>query len=316
MELLANELSVHGQFHTVGEFRAALARLMRVRAVARRFGREVHCTRSFLQVCAVPNQPMVQSLQQLAIDDRRVVMRWLTRGGPFWDDLRQHGEDDWLECRCEPVTDSAVGEAAYRTLHGFACALVSATPSDWDLSPVEVTWRQGAGQSPEQRVDLDNFRDEAALEQALRTVASPIRSWDDLRSCVSTRQFEHLVIAGDCFAPLDGVPFARSAAERFLVLLDILDRLAGAGIGSLEGKRVFSKHFMGPRALFTDSSDSEEREFRTKLTFPHPNGRGDPLFCTWHGKVSHQTLRLHYWWSGSADEPAYVVYAGPKITKR
>ena len=315
MELLANELSVHGQFQTLGEFRAALARLMKMRATAGRFGRDVHCTRAFLQARAVRNHPMVRSLQQLAIDDRRVVMHWLTRGGPFWDDLRQHGGDDWLECRSEPVTDSAVGESAYRALHGFATGLVSATPSDWDFSPVEVTWWQGVG-VPDRRVALDNFRDEATLEQTLRAVASPISSWDDLRSTVSTRQFEHLAFAGDCFGYLDGVPFARGAAERFLVLLDTLNRLAGAGIGSPEGNRIFSKHFMGSRALFSDSSGREKQKFRTKLTFPHPDGSGAELFCTWHGKVPHQTLRLHYWWSGSANDPAYVVYAGPKITKR
>ena len=101
---------------------------------------------------------------------------------------------------------------------------------------MEVTWRQVAEDVADQRVALDNFRDEVTLEQVLRTVAPQIRSWNDLRSCVSTRRFDHLAIAGDCFAPLTGVPFARSAAERFLVLLDILDRLAGAGIGSERGR--------------------------------------------------------------------------------
>ena len=286
---------------------------MRMRATARRFGADVHCMRSFREVCGVPNQPMVRSLQQLAIDERRAVMHWLTRGGPFWDDLRQHGWGDWFECRCKLVTDSSVGEAAYRTLHGFTCGLISATPSDWDFSPAAVTWREVPG---EPRVALDNFRDEATLEQALHAVAPPIRSWGALGSSVATREFKHLAFAADCFGYLDGVPFARGAAERFLVLLDILDRLAGAGIGSPEGTRILSKHFMGSRALFSDSSESEKREFRTKLTFPHPDDRSASLFCTWHGKVSHQTLRLHYWWSGSADDPAYVVYAGPKITKR
>ena len=316
MELLANDRSVHGQFHTLGDFRAALARLMKMRTTARRFCRDVHCTRAFLHTCALPNRPMVQTLQQLGTDERRAVLHWMTRGGPFWDELRQHGGDDWLECRDELVTDSAVGEVAYRTLHGVSSGLVSVTPSDWDYSPMEVTWRQGAGGAADQRVAVDNFRDEVTLEQVLRTAELPIRSWDDLRSRVATRRFEHLSIADDCFVPLFGMPFARTAAERFLVLLDILDRLAGAGIGSAEGNRVFTKHFTGARASFSDSSNSEKQEFRTKLTFPHPDGQGAPLFCTWHGKVYHQTLRLHYWWSGSADEPAYVVYAGPKITKR
>ena len=35
-----------------------------------------------------------------------------------------------------------------------------------------------------------------------------------------------------------------------------------------------------------------------------------------HGKVRRGMLRLHYSWSGKAGEPVYVVYVGPKITKR
>ncbi len=30
----------------------------------------------------------------------------------------------------------------------------------------------------------------------------------------------------------------------------------------------------------------------------------------------HMTLRLHYWWSGKAGDPVFIVYAGPKITRQ
>ena len=63
-------------------------------------------------------------------------------------------------------------------------------------------------------------------------------------------------------------------------------------------------------------SDSEKRDFRRELTFSHPGDRGGSLFCTWHGKVSHLTLRLHFSWPIKAGKPVHVVYAGPKITKR
>ena len=51
----------------------------------------------------------------------------MTKSGPFWDDLRNHGADDWLECKGKLVTDTAVGEAAFRTLHDSGCGLVSVT---------------------------------------------------------------------------------------------------------------------------------------------------------------------------------------------
>ena len=41
VELLANDLSFHEQFHDVAAFRTALSRLMAMRHAARRFEREV-----------------------------------------------------------------------------------------------------------------------------------------------------------------------------------------------------------------------------------------------------------------------------------
>jgi hypothetical protein len=73
---------------------------------------------------------------------------------------------------------------------------------------------------------------------------------------------------------------------------------------------------MGGNPLFSDSSDTEKLDFRNELTFRHPDQPGRSLFCPWHGKVRHLELRVHYTWSGRAGEPLYVVYVGPKITKR
>ena len=246
-------------------------------------------------------------------------MGWLTRTGPFWDDLRQHEAGDWLECRDEIVTDTAVGEAGFRKLHGLDCGLISVSPSDWEYSPVEVTWR-GTAESPENRTTaLQNLWDVATLEAGLQDMAPPIRSWDDLRTA-SIDRFQRLRFSEDCFEPLRGFPFAQSAADRFLVLLGILDRLARAfdadGVRAPEGHQIYQNYFTGRRALFSDSSDTERRKFRHELTFAHPDQPGSSLFCSWHGKVSHLTLRLHFSWPVQAGKRVCVAYAGPKITKQ
>ena len=321
MEFLANDLSVHRQFHDMSSFRDALGRLMAMRKVAKRFGREVYCHRAFRTVEAMPGVQMQQAIGRLASSERRATMGWLTNRGPFWDDLRQHHADEWLECKDDVVTDSAVGEAAFRMLHGVECGLVSVTPSHWDYSPVEVTWCPDSEGLDDKTATLRNWRDAGTLEDRLRDAAPAIRSWRDLKES-SARRFESLTFAGDCFDPLlAGVPFAPSAAERFVVLLGILDRFACAfdadGMRTAEGHQIYQDYFTGGyNALFSDSSDSEKNKFRMALTFPNPNDPEKELFCTWHGKERSKNFRVHFSWPIECGKPVYVVYAGPKITKR
>ena len=319
MDLLANDLSVHEQFHDLASFHDALSQLMALRGTAKRYGREVQCNKMFLNTRPIPDMPMQQAVGRLRGESqRRAVMAWLTQSGPFWDDVRRHGEDDWLECQEEFVTETAVGEAAFRTIHGAECGLVSLAPSDWCESPLEVTWiREGEGLRNRSGA-VDNWWRTEPLEAALRDQATPLRSWDGLREASS--RLERLTFAEDCFTPLAKVPFSKIAADRLLFLLDILDRFGRAfddrGARSPEGHRLQADYFTGDRALFSDSSDAEKRKFESGLTFAHPADPGKALSCPWHGKVSHLTLRLHFSWPIQANKPIYVVYAGPKKTKQ
>lgn len=72
----------------------------------------------------------------------------------------------------------------------------------------------------------------------------------------------------------------------------------------------------GRGALFSDSSDDEKIKFETEMRFKHPAEVNKTLFCPWHGKVQTPPLRIHFSWPVRADDPLYVVYVGPKITKR
>ena len=321
MQLFANDLSIHEQFYDFSSFRGGLEQLMAMRRVARRFGRDIYCHSELLNANPMPNMSMQQAIGHLADrNEKRAAMVWLTKGGPFWDDLRRHGIDDWLECRDDIVTNTAVGEAAFRMLHSVECGLVSVTPSDWDFSPIAVVWRQGNAGLEDRHTNIENWRDTSALEIKLQNAEPTIRSWDHLRKASMSR-FRSLTFAEDCFDPLlAGVPFAKSTAERFLVLLDILDRFACAydanGVRTAEGQQIYQDYFTGKSALFSDSSVSEKNRYRKELKFPHPDDPQKSLFCTWHGKERHYTCRLHFSWPIEAGKPVYVVYAGPKITKR
>ena len=104
------------------------------------------------------------------------------------------------------------------------------------------------------------------------------------------------------------------------MLLEVLDSLKGCfdndGNRTSNWDSLHASYFKGSDPAFSDSSTSEKNEFKKELTFPCPDDPATPLSCTWHGKVNTPKLRVHYWWPMTADDPIYIVYVGPKITKR
>lgn len=317
MELIFNDCSIHGQFHDLTTFRDAIGRVMAIRETARQFGRELHCHRNVANAQVTHDMRMSQAVQAaLSRDQVRALMQWLNRYGPFWDDDRQHGVDDWFEYNGAIVTDTAVGEAAYRLFHEIPYSLVSMNPSCWTTSPLSVVWHDNRDT---RRVDVLNYWDADELQVALAATAAPLASWTDLE--VAARSlYRDLTFSQDSFEPLNGLPFAKGVAENLFQRLNILHDFKNCfderGERTSRGHDTYQQHFTGDKAWFSDSTDWEKSAFRQELTFPHPVHTGEYLFCTWHGKVKTPQLRIHFSWPIRANAPLYVVYVGPKITKR
>ena len=261
---------------------------------------------------------MRQAAGMLRRDEQRALMRWLNFLGPFWDDVRRHGPDDWFECDNKIVTDTAVGESGWLSLHEkIDCSLVSIDPSQWMTSPLSVVWVDNENRT---RVEVPNFWDQETLKSALSNAPMTINSWEEMNESARIR-YPGLTFANDWCEPLRGTPFVKSAAERVLSRLSVLHDLKGCfnanGERTSKGHDIYRTYFVGDRAWFTDSSDSEKSEFENELAFNHPAIDGQKLFCPWHGKVSTRTLRIHFS-PGQirASDPLYVVYVGPKLTKR
>lgn len=317
MELLFNDLSVAGQFSDAPTFREAINRVMVMQKIARQFGRELFCHRNLAHVQVTPTLSMPQATQFFTKDEQRALMGWLTRNGPFWEDVRVSSGDDWLECNGEIVTDTALGEAAHCCFKGIDRRLVSLSPSDWAFSPIPVVWKSDA--ETDNQVEVRNHWEPVEFEAALRAAAAPLSSWAQLED-ICRERYPHLTFADDTFEPLGGHPFVDGAAKRIVFLLDKLDEFKscfdGDGRRTPKGNQFFQTYFTGQEAPFTPSSETEERQFRKELTFQHPSKAGEYLFCSWHGKVQTPQLRVHFSWPVQSNEPLFVVYVGPKKTKR
>ena len=255
MELLVNDCSLHGQFANIDSFQQSVDLLMRMRGLCRQFGHELYCHRNLVDTNVTGNLKMRQAVNYFDRNTQRAFMQWLTRYGPFWDDERTHGPDDFLECNGQIVTDTGVGEAAFRGEFGSDCHLVSISPSGWEKSPLCVLWRREGG--ADRLIDILNYWQRTSLEKALRESSPPPLSWDDLEGRSKAR-FMNLIFSMDAFAPLTGHPFVSGCAGRILERLDILNCLAVSfdetGTRTEKGNRLYQEYFTGDKAWFSDSS--------------------------------------------------------------
>lgn len=317
MDLLVNDLSLHGQFPDLATFRESIRRIMLIREISRRHKQALYCHRGLANGQVTPGERMSAAVRSLPLDEQRAVMAWLCQHGPFWDDDRQHDGGDWYECDGEIVTDTAVGETAHCILHGIDRGLVSLQPSKFSYDPVQVERKfEDGNRAP---VIVRNYFEPEVVENYLAAAPPALASWVALEE-LSVLRFGQLRFSENAFKPLRAQPFKQGVAERILVLLTALHRLRQCfdedGTRTEEGHALYQQHFTGDKCWFSDSSDTEKVDFRNELTFPHPFAPGENLFCTWHGKVKSPQYRIHFSWPVTARSPVYVVYVGPKITKR
>lgn len=316
MEIFFNECSLHGQFQDIEEFNVALDTLMSFRGAINKYNRELYCHRNCTASAVTHGLSFQQAVQSLDKSKARALMGWLCRSGPFWEDERNHSQDDYFESRGEVVTDTAIGECAYLELTSRKAQLASLAPSDWEGSPIDVSWHKDDGEI--QSGVVINHCSIETLEVELQSDSPPPESWRQLTE-LCTARFDNLSFSNDAFQPLEGRPFVSAAAKSMIDLLDVLSRFKEEhrpDVGRTKiGNELYREFFTGDGAWFTDSTEREKKDFKNKMTFSHPDQAGETIFAPFHGKVQTPQMRIHFSWPVTSDSPLYVLYVGDKITK-
>jgi len=243
-------------------------------------------------------------------------MIWISKEGPFWNNSREHSSDDYFEYDGEDIiTDTSLGEAAFRVANKQKSGTVSFSPSRCETTPLRVTWFKTGG--VRELVEIRNFWKFDILQKYLgEQQKPPVRSWIELLNR-SESDFPHLIFSDSLSDFLRPEPFNSSIAKRVISLLEILNRLKTCfddqGNITKEGNEIKQKYFRKKDPVFSDESDSNKNDFKEDLTFKKPDG--EPIFCPFHGKIRHRQFRLHFSWPITYNKPLYIVYIGPKITK-
>lgn len=316
MEVLLNELSLHGQFSSVQDFESAIDVIMQAREKLHKFGGVLRCHRNLKHMQVTCELNLQEAVAKIDRNKRTAFMLWIGKEGPFWEDGRQHTEDDYFEFEGNVITDTGIGEAAYRCFHGSDCQIFSFESLNWKINPIIVDWHRDNNVLS---ISVTNHWDIGSLEIALDGAERSIKSWQQLANDMPTCCL-NLTFSQDCFNPLYPHPFVAGAANRIVELLKVLDKFKtcfnAQGNRTQDGQHLYQDHFTGAKAWFSDSSDSEKNDFKSEMTFSHPENKNDGLFCPWHGKVKTPQFRIHFSWPISAKDSLYVPYVGPKITKR
>jgi hypothetical protein len=318
MNWYINDLSLRGQFPDAFAFRAALEPLMK--AMSRRdLSGRVFCTRKLSQRMITAKLSLPRAVR--AVGDPQfvsLVLRWLDRNGPFWDEDRTENPDDLFFYQTYDVTHEGLGEAARRLVAGLPSGSFSfwhETDTTFAYSPLRIV--HGLLEQPYGKYNVENVW---RVEDFPTPEVERATSWTHLI------QWANSTLTGLRFSPgvidrLLSVPFSASAAERIGYLLGILQRLyletTVDGAWTPGGMNIYQQHFVGDKAVFSDSSDNEKRDFRTEMTFPDPSDPARPMFCPWHGKVKcGGQYRIHFEYRRPKGQREFKIgYIGPKITK-
>jgi hypothetical protein len=175
VEFVLNELSIHGQFASLGAFYESLRTVLELRGQIERKGWPLRSSRQALERPVTEERTLRKALYEWPDRNlRQVALIWLTNKGPFWEDEPLHGPDDWFECEEEIVTGSSLAEAA----SALACRqprdLLSIAPSGWMRSPILVQWVRS--QEDRTSVTLANHWEETSLRQRLEALQRPLAS--------------------------------------------------------------------------------------------------------------------------------------------
>jgi hypothetical protein len=315
MHLLFNELSLQHTCPTDEHFVRAVSHIMKLRTIAQKQSRNIYCHRQITTIEVAPEKSMHQAVQKLDINMKRAFMNWITTTGPFWDDERKHSPDEYFELIDSTIiTDTGLGEAAYRMHIGEDSSTISVPNDPWIQHPITVQWHTSDSVIP---IEIDNYCNDSQFTVALERAKTPILSWDDLHMrCVN--EFDKLFFVENCNRSIQQLPFSKASAERIYELLNMLNRFVSEhdkdGVRTSTGQIYYQDWFTGKRAWFTDSSDSEQAEYENELTFTLPDGT--TMLCGMHGKANSifGPIRIHFSWPLNEDGKIYIVYIGKKIT--
>jgi len=321
MQWIVNELSIDGNFRSVDEFLEELIQLLHLRKTNTIINNGLLCSRQ------IGNQPVVAGIlfrqavmTHASRDTKSLILSWINKNGPYWDDDRSSNDDDYFEHNGVDVTDLGLGECSRRILLNKDSAVVSllSPSSNFNCNTLDIV--QGLPQEPLALIQVSNISDTISLQKCAEKTRERPKNWATAIEYLREK-FDCLAISYEVEEILQPHPFSSYVVERLEELLGVLHHLMESrdeqGRYTDETNQIITKHFSGDKAWFTDESNKNKnkKKFKDQLTFKDPLNPDETIFCPFHGKIKTPQFRIHFLLPEAEDKLLRVAYIGPKITK-
>ena len=314
MEILFNERSLNKDINSQEELHEQIKSVMIARQSLLNNDKHIHCNRNLINYKLANDEIIINYIMRFEKTDKIDVLTWLTKTGPFWDDGQLHLSEDSYFYLSENVSGSSLAEAAACLYCDEERHTFSLKSGEYNDEFINVTWK-----SDDTIIEfsIENHTSVETLIHKIRPSIKDIESWNQLEK-LARSEFENLEFTKECFLPLNKLPFYKAASTSIMAKLDVLNTLKSSfeisGEFNPQGQELYQQHFTGDKAWFSDSSESERRDFKTEMSFKI--NEKETRSCTWHGKVKTPQIRIHFSDPIENEKPLYVAYIGEKITKR
>ncbi len=312
---LFNDASLHGQFSSLAQFLSALALVFRMRDAMQKSGFRLEVNHRVAEQATISEQTLRQVMGKVDnTENKRRVLSWLDKDGPFWDDTPTHSADEYFDCEGAIVTETALAEACCLMAQSTAAAVITLTPSRFTKHPLEVFWRCRA--DGDRSWQIPNFFSEISLVEHLRQIQRPPTTWQQVLDWTESN-CPSLLLSPDILSQLP-TTFYPNVAQRAQALFKALHEINSAlQDGNKPRFDELRRLWMeGDKARMTDSSDREKAEFVNEMKFKNPLTER-VISCTWHAKIKTPQFRIHFEWPKQNPKDAlFIGYFGPKLTKR
>lgn len=314
MAWYVNDLSLNGHYSSPSEFLTELNQLMRLRQTMPALNKGLYCSRNLHTYPVSRDSDFRQAVQSSS--NKRLVLEWITKRGPFWDDNRETNADDYFEYKSQDITDLGLGEAARCQLARKQAISFSFSDAGFDYSPIVID--HGLPEARIGAVPIKNIWDFDSLRDSVLDSEPPPVNWKQMLELAKAK-FDKLLFPIDCIDKLKAEPFSESIVDRIFVLLGVLQEFIHSldedGNYSDRNHEMIRQYFSGDKAWFSDESATNKSVFKEDLTFSSDEQTSEKVFCPWHGKIKTPQYRIHFEWPVKQRTRLRIFYIGPKITK-
>lgn len=305
MNCIFNDLSFIEFVTEPEKISPAFRNILDFQAVGRTFGQQVLVHHKALYDTSLFGKPF-RTIVNSHIKDPEIKRRiyiLLDKSTPCLpDDTAIPGECNFFYSdRAIPCTGLA--ECAFRQfmgeqsfLFGLPCDLYNKT-----VLPVQFSCA-GSRNS----VNVFNVDEPEAFKEKLDEVRPPILNWEQLLERVEL--LPYIRIEDSVRESLRKEPFESSLCRAINKRIQIISQLANSTPSNYHD--LIQEYCHGERAWFSDESQTRINLLKDKLFF---TVNGTPQRCSYHGKVSYRTIRIHMDKKPVPGEFTHIVYIGYKI---